>query len=165
MKSLCTRPDLDFVWCFFKQIEGPDAILWLAGRLELRPKLWMTRWFYIFLCSGFLSHNCGRCVGKEKTSKQALGWGYLCDLGKLQQIPSHRLTAAADISRVGPMKSSAIALQQCMTTGKPPLSHASLPKFILFVHQAGSYLSCCVSASPSTLSLQKGMCFSLAYVS
>lgn len=101
MKSLCTRPDLDFVWCFFKQIEGPDAILWLAGRLELRPKLWMTRWFYIFLCSGFLSHNCGRCVGKEKTSKQALGWGYVCDLGKLQQIPSHRLTAAADISRSG----------------------------------------------------------------
>lgn len=73
MWSLCTSPALAFVWCFFKQIAGPDAMPWLAGTGASSQNL--NLWSYIFLCSGFLSHNCGRCAGKEKTSKQALDFG------------------------------------------------------------------------------------------
>lgn len=56
-----------------------------------------------FLCSRFLSHNCGRCAGMEKSTKQALDFGLRLSvwLGEASANIFYRLTAAAHLSRRG----------------------------------------------------------------
>lgn len=91
----------------YPRAEDSDAVPWLGGRRELFPHalnhsvtLYEAKLFafLLFLRSVFLSHNCCRCGGREKTSRQAPGLGLrLCV--SLQEVLTNTFSQVNSSSR------------------------------------------------------------------